>query len=170
MELMKFMNGNMEEISDFKNRVIKVIRSYMDDEGQTKVSQDKLVSQMIEKLKKLLHIPQQSRDCIYEEFDPVLMINELVESNLAKVLKRVLEFEGEDKDFIDMVKRESQTLIGLLVEEIEDGFIEGMNDLLPFLRQNVVEIMTAMSDPKKVGLVVALGVNPVMKYIESANQ
>ena len=58
--------------------------------------------------------------------------------------------------------------IGAIVEELEEGFIDGMNDLLPFLKANVSELLKAVSSPSKAALLVAVGVGPIMKYIESA--
>ena len=44
------------------------------------------------------------------------------------------------------------------MEDVEDGFIDGLNDMLPFIKENVTALLKAASPPSKVGLVVAMGV------------
>jgi len=56
-----------------------------------------------------------------------------------------------------------------VVEEIEDGFIDGLNDLLPFLKANVTAFVKAACDPARAIMATVMGVPPIMKYIEEAN-
>ena len=114
------------------------------------------------------HLPEKSRDCVIDEFSPVTVVNEIFTDDLEEILNKILDFDGDDQGFVEMVKKESMLTIGAIVEELEEGFIDGMNDLLPFLKANVSELLKAVSSPSKAALLVAVGVGPIMKYIESA--
>ena len=50
-------------------------------------------------LKEMIHLPDKSKDAIYEEFDPVLIINETLEEKLPRLFDQFLDFEGSDEDF-----------------------------------------------------------------------
>ena len=48
------------------------------------------------------------------------------------------------------------------MSEIEDGFIEGTNDVIPFIRENVKALMNASFDPSKATMAVLMGMPPIM--------
>ena len=66
-------------------------------------------------MKDLIHLPEKSRDAIYDEFDPVLIMNESVESNLPRMLELILTFEGSDEEYVEKIKAESQMSSPFLV-------------------------------------------------------
>ena len=142
----------------------------MEENGETKRSRDKLSQQTVSALKDLIHLSDKSREAIYEEFDPVLILNESVEANLPRMLELVLTFDGNDEEFVDELKAEGKLIIGEAVGDIEEGFIEGLNDVIPFLKENVSVIIKAATDPAKAALAAMMGVPPIMKYIESTYQ
>lgn len=99
-----------------------------------------------------------------------MIIREIVEANLANLLDQVLDHEGSDADFILMLQSESTRLIGTVISEIEDGFINGLNDVLPFLKANVTAFVKSACDPRQAIMATVMGVPPVMRYIEDANR
>ena len=99
-----------------------------------------------------------------------MIIREIVEDNLPNFLDQVLNHEGSDAEFISLLQSESTRNIGKAIEEIEDGFIEGMNDVLPFLKANVTAFVKAACDPRQAIMATVMGVPPIMKYIEDANR
>lgn len=58
--------------------------------------------------------------------------------------------------------------VGTLIEEIEDGFIDGLKDVLAFFKENVSAFVKAASDPQRAILATVMGVPPIMKFIEQA--
>jgi hypothetical protein len=67
-----------------------------------------------------------------------------------------------------MLKYESKQIIGKIVEELEEGFIEGLNDVLPFLKANITPLVKAGCDPSKAAIAGVMATPPIMKYIETA--
>ena len=119
-------------------------------------------------MKDLIHLPEKSRDAIYDAFDPVLIMNESVESNLPRMLELILTFEGSDEEYVEKIKAESQLIVGEVVCDIEEGFIEGMNDVNVFLKENATVVVKAANSPEKAALASMMAVPQIMKYVESA--
>lgn len=64
-----------------------------------------------------------------------MLCREVLDKRLTPGINKVLDFEGTDTEFVEMVKNEFIGIIGECICEIEDGFIEGLNDVLPFIRE-----------------------------------
>ena len=79
-----------------------------------------------------------------------------------------MDFKGSDEDFIAMLQKESTDLIGQFVSENENGFIEGMNDLIPFLRENTKAMIRAISEPQQATAAEVVVATSFMKYVENA--
>lgn len=99
-----------------------------------------------------------------------MIIKEIADQEFSVLFDMILDFNGSDQDFVAMLKRESTRVIGTIVSEIEDGFIEGLNDVLPFLKSNVTEFVKSACAPAQAIMATVMGVPPIMAYIESANQ
>jgi len=61
-------------------------------------------------------------------------------------------------------------IIGEVIGEIEDGFIDGMNDVLPFIKENMKTMITEACDPKNAALAVMMALPPIMNFVERANE
>ena len=107
-ELLGLMTGNFTIVKDFRKRTQKVLSGIMlNQDSKSAKSREKLSKDTLDALRKLIFLPEKSRDTIYEEFDPVLILNEHLADNLPKLLARILDFEGDDKEFITLIKAES---------------------------------------------------------------
>ena len=168
MELMNLMGGHFKQVKEFNTRSIKFIRSIMKDNGDTKESREDLAARAMQTIREVVHLPEKSRDSIYEGFDPVLILVEGIESQLLGMIGKIIDHTGDNESYFDMLKYESKQIIGKIVEELEEGFIEGLNDVLPFLKANFTPLIKAGCDPSKAAIAGVMATPPIMKYIETA--
>ena len=119
-------------------------------------------------LKTVCSIPDESRDSIYNEFDPVLITMECVEKMMYKMFDDILDYDGDDAGFIKMFKDNNAALIVKIISEIEDGFIEGINDVLVFLRVNMCNILMAAAPPAQAATAKGIAIPCIMKFIEKS--
>lgn len=57
-----------------------MFNTILPDEGRSKEGRRELMSKAVDALKQNTSLPDESRDSIYEQFDPVLIMNEIIES------------------------------------------------------------------------------------------
>ena len=163
------MQGAFTSVQNFAKRLQGVIRSEVPDRGQTREGRKAFVDRVLKVLKDVIYLPDGTKDAIYEEFDPVLIINETLEEKLPHLFDQFLDFGGTDAEFVEMAKNETTEIIGNFISEIEDGFIDGMNDIVPFIRDNMKALIKASSEPKNAAMAELMAVPPIMSYIERAN-
>lgn len=51
---------------------------------------------------------------------------------------------------------------------MEDGFVDGANDALLYLKENIKTILTASCEPSKAKIVLIFGLDPIVKFIEAS--
>jgi hypothetical protein len=56
------------------------------------------------------------------------------------------------------------------VDELADVFEEGRLQVIPFLKENIKTILAASCDPSKAKLVVTMGTDPIVKFIEASDK
>ena len=169
MEILMMMQGAFTSVQNFAKRLQGVIRSEVPDRGQTREGRKAFVDRVLKVLKDIISLPDGTKGAIYEEFDPVLIINETLEDKLPHLFDQFLDFEGTDAAFVEMAKKETTEVIGNFISEIEDGFIDGINDIIPFIRDNMKALIKASSEPKNAAMAELMAVPPIMSYIERAN-
>ena len=123
----------------------------------------------MEALKEVLHLPEKFKSQIYEEFDPILIINETFEQKLPGIFDKLLDFEGSDENFVKMCKRETVDWIGYTIGEIEDGFYNA-EDIIPFLRENIKAMIRGAAEEGKAMMAELMIEPPVIAYINRANE
>ena len=168
-EMMMMIQGAFGSIPNIAKRMQGVIRDQVPDKGQTREGRKAFVEKCLKASKEVLHLPEISKSKIYEEFDPVLILNETLEQNLLDLFDKFLDFNGSDENFVAMGKRESTELIGALISEIEDGF-HSEEDIIPFLRENVKAAIRAGSEESKAMMAELMIMPPVIAYINRANE
>ena len=109
----------------------------------------------------MIHLPDRFKEAIYEEFDPVLIINEDLEQKLPGLFDKFLDFEGSDENFKEMATKETTELIGFCLSDIEDGFIDEKN-IIPFMRDNVKAIVKAGSTEQNALMAEMMVVPPIV--------
>ena len=83
-------------------------------------------------------------------------------------LDQFLDFQGSDEDFVQLLKRLATQFIGQYIGEVEDGFIEGLNDILPFIQENLKALIRVSCDPSKAPMAEMMGVPPIMAFVNRA--
>ena len=98
-----------------------------------------------------------------------MIFNEMFEEKFPQIVDGILDFQGQNKnDFIDLVNKRCTGFVGQYVAEVEDGFIEGVPDIMVFIRENIKAMMRAACDPAKAAMAEMMGVPPIMAYINRA--
>ena len=77
--MLMILQGALTSIPNFAKRTQNVIKAEVPDRGQTREGRKVFVEKVLAGLKGMLHLPERFKDAIYEEFDPVLIINETLE-------------------------------------------------------------------------------------------
>ena len=87
------------------------------DGQDTPQTRQKLISEALSAIKKTIFLPSASRECIYDEFDPLLLINEYLENNLSTVLNKILDANSavSDNDFVALLKSEATQIVGSII-------------------------------------------------------
>ena len=170
MEMMGMMQGSFAAVPNFAKRMQGVIRPDLPDRGQTREGRKVFVDKALETLKEIIHLPEKTKAAIYEEFDPVMLVNETLEEKLPGLFDQFLDFEGSDQAFVALMKKLLTEIIGKFISEIEDGFIEeGMTDIIPFIRENMKALLKASCPPANYLMAELMGIPPIMAFINSAN-
>ena len=169
-EMMMMLQGVFTSIPNFAKRMQKVIKEQIPDKGQTSEGRKAFVQRCLKAAKEVLHLPEKFKTQIYEEFDPVLILNETLEQKLPGLFDKFLDFEGSDQNFVAMGKRETTDLIGVSIGEIEDGFYNADEDVIPFLRENIKAGIGAASEESKRQMAEMMIMPPIIAYINRANE
>ena len=77
-----------------------------------------------------------------------MITNEIIESKIYDIFDALMDYEGNDAGFIDLIKIRSKDLIVKIISEIEEGFIEGINDVLVFIKANCNNLLGAAAPPQ----------------------
>eukprot|EP00351_Strombidinopsis_sp_SopsisLIS2011_P001901 CAMPEP_0116881666 /NCGR_PEP_ID=MMETSP0463-20121206/13750_1 /TAXON_ID=181622 /ORGANISM="Strombidinopsis sp, Strain SopsisLIS2011" /LENGTH=92 /DNA_ID=CAMNT_0004533783 /DNA_START=1537 /DNA_END=1815 /DNA_ORIENTATION=+ len=83
-----------------------------------------------------MSVPEELKSAIHEGFDPCLMSIEYLEENIPSLLDTLLDCDSAS--FLDVMKARMIQFTGGLVSEIEDGFVNGSDDVFPFLKENLM--------------------------------
>ena len=99
-----------------------------------------------------------------------MIVREIFDKRVPPYIALSLDFEGTDAEFVQTNKNMAIEIIGEVIGEIEDGFIDGMNDVLPFIKENMKTMITEACDPKNAALAVMMALPPIMNFVERANE
>ena len=169
MEMMMMVQGALQSVPNLAKRMQKVVRNEQQSNGTDQEKRKALVERCLEALKEVLHLPEKFKSQIYEEFDPILIINETFEQKLPGIFDKLLDFEGSDENFVKMCKRETVDWIGYTIGEIEDGFYNA-EDIIPFLRENIKAMIRGAAEEGKAMMAELMIEPPVIAYINRANE
>lgn len=117
-------------------------------------------------LRQTISLPAESRDSIYEQFDPVLITNEILEGSIYDAFEQLMVYEGDDAGFIALVKKLSGDVIVKVISEIEEGFIEGINDVLVFFKANMNNLIMAAAPPQQANMAKGMVIPTAVRFIE----
>ena len=97
-----------------------------------------------------------------------MLLDDLITDSLPGFLDLILDFKGDDKKFVDTMKIKSSIVITKWIEELKEGFIDGSDDVIPFLKENVSELLKSACEPAKKSLVSMMGTGPIIKFIQES--
>ena len=125
------------------------MKDIIPDEGRSKAGRKQILDKALKALKDNLSLPAESRESrLSEQFDPVLSVNEVCAKSLPSMLDELMDHEGDDASFIAMIRKNSGDLIAQIIGEIEEGFIDGMNDVLVFLKSLATDLLMSSAPPQ----------------------
>lgn len=92
---------------------------------------------------------------------------------MIKIVNEILDFKAEehqqaDSIFIEKLKQALTNLIGEWIDELQDGFVNEMEDVVIFLRENVRILIETHAGQDMGPIMGAMGTESIMKYIISA--
>ena len=68
--------------------------------------------------------------------------------------------------FIALLKKLSAEVIVKVVSEIEEGFVDGINDVLVFFKANISSLLMAAAPPQQAAMAKGIIVPTLLRYIE----
>lgn len=131
-------------------------------------SRKKLIETEAEKLKNLLFVPDEIKSNIYEGFEPLLVAGDSVDTHLTRIMDVILDFDPEtrpDSEFIEEMKDALIYFFGDLIEELQDGFSNGMQDVVIFMRENILKLIKEGTGPEMSMMVGMLGTDTIMGIV-----
>lgn len=148
MEMLTIIMGNLQQIKNFKERTQKVFKDILPEGGDSKASRKQLVDKAIAGLKNNLTLPDESKDAVLEQFDPVMIINEIVAERLPAFFDALIDYTGDDAGFVKLIKTNCAEMVVKIIGEIEDGFTDGIADILVFFKANAGALLMASAPPQ----------------------
>ena len=96
------------------------------------------------------------------------MASEIVDTYFKTLLDTVLDFDSStrsDKEFVQEMKDILTLFVGETIDELQDGFVNGMQDVVIFCRENFKVLIEAATGPEMGMMIGMLGTNTIMDYI-----
>lgn len=118
-----------------------------------------------------MFIPAEIKGRIHEGFEPLLVSEEVIDNHFGRVLDVILDFEASgqpDSQFIEEMKDALAYFIGEWIEELEDGFHNGMQDVVIFFRENFKKLIELAAGPEMGMMVSMLGTDTIMNFVTKA--
>jgi hypothetical protein len=168
MEMMYIMKGNTQLVPGIAGRLRKAIVKYLKNETDTPANRKHLVNRTLNIIRKLIILPASLESAVDEEFDPNSLLDDLVTQDLPGILDFILDFKGQDQDFIKILKQRGSKICHKWVSELKDVFEGGLTHAYSFLKENIKIILTASCEPSKAKLVSSMGTEPICVFIETS--
>jgi len=168
-EMLAVMQGNFGAIQGVHRKLKTVLMKRMGGQDDP-IKRKKLVEEESAKFKALLFVPREVEPNIYEGFDPILVSEDVVDSHFAKGLNLILDFDesAPDAEFVELIKDSLIFFIGEWIDELQDGFKNGMSDVVVFLRENFKKLIQVGTGPEMGMMIGALGTDTIMNYVTKA--
>lgn len=165
--MLALMQGNLGAITGIHPRLREVLIKYMGG-ADTPDARKELIAAESEKLKAMFKVPEEIKSHIHEGFEPLLVSEEVIDNHFGRILDLILDFDSAnspDAKFIEEMKDALSFLIGEWIEELEDGFHNGMQDVVIFFRENLKRVVEQAVGPEMGMMVTMMGTDSIMKFI-----
>ena len=97
-----------------------------------------------------------------------MIVNEVVAKALPDLLDEMLSHEGDDASFISWIRTRSAALCVQIIGEIEEGFIDGINDVLIFLKSMATDLLMASAPPQQANMAKGIMIPTLLRFIEKS--
>lgn len=167
-EMLAVFQGNFGAVQGMNRKFKKVLLDKKLKGEDTPAKRKQLIDSEGEKLKNLLFVPDAVKPNIFDGFEPLLVAGDLVDTHFARILDLILDFDDQtrpDSEFIEEMKDALTYFIGELIDELQDGFQNGMQDTVVFLRENIINLIKEGTGPEMSMMVGMLGTDTVMGLI-----
>ena len=145
-DMMNFMMGQYPKLEHISKRTHQILKEIQQNNcnGSIDTLSEMLADSITSKLK-----TDGVKDKIHEGFDPIMNIQEQLVLFGKQGIEKIYE-GGENQpfaEFLAAMKRISVQAVGKIVEEIEDGFVDGEEDVWKFVEYNITEYNKASAPP-----------------------
>ena len=167
-EMLALMQGNLGAISGMSKKLKTVLLKKI--ELDTAEKRKALAQGEADKFKSFLFVPSEVQPNVHEGFDPILVSEDVVDTHLTRILDVILDFDDTQSDaiFIEEMKDALAYFIGEWIEELQDGFMNGMQDVVVFFRENFKILIAQGAGPEMGMMVSAMGTDTLMQYVTKA--
>jgi hypothetical protein len=134
----------------------------------TQAARKQLIDNESEALKGMFEVPEEIMSHIHEGFEPLLVSEEVIDNHFVRIIDLILDFDSAnstDANFIEEMKDALSFLIGEWIEELEDGFHNGMQDVVIFFRENLKRVVQQAVGPEMGMMVAMMGTDSIMKFV-----
>jgi len=76
----------------------------------------------MKRLSKMLFVPSEVKQSVFEGFDPILCSMDVIETNFKRILNIITDFKGNDEAFVQLIKKNVIKFGSELIDELEGGF------------------------------------------------
>ena len=143
MELLSILKGEITKVPNIAQRSKEILTHLIGNQSRAEFR-----SEQFARLQPVLFVPAEVKESVFEEFDPVLCAMDVIETNVSRIFDSILDFDGDDTQFQEMMKKGAEKLIVDLIDELEGGFQNGFDDLLAFFKPNLTQLLKVASEPK----------------------
>ncbi len=91
---MAIFKGEISKVPNFAQRSKEFLTQLIG--GQTRAQ---FCSEQFARLQPVLFVPDEVKESVFEEFDPVLCAMDVIENNVHQIFNSILDFEGDDQVF-----------------------------------------------------------------------
>lgn len=99
------------------------------------------------------------------------MTAEMIDKHFIKILNAIMDFDENkqsDNDFIEIIKLVCSGFIGETIDELKEGFLNELPDVIVFFRENLKTLVEIGVGEELRMMISAMGNNVIMTYITKA--
>jgi hypothetical protein len=111
------LKGEITKVPNIAQRSKEILTQMIGNQSRAQ-----FCTEQFARLQPVLFVPEEVKESVFEEFDPVLCTMDVIETNVRQIFYSILDFEGDDSGFQEMMKKAAEKLIVDLIDELEGGF------------------------------------------------
>jgi hypothetical protein len=126
----------------------------------------------------MLSMPESLETKVFEGFEPILVSEDVIDDNMINFIDIVMDSSpnssgnlSEEQIAIEFgikIKKQTIHFIGEWIDELKDGFTDGMTDTVFFFRENINNSMKKAGGEEMGAMLEGFGTDMIMGYITKA--